>query len=189
MKRRNLWQTPSRWANGQTNKLAAPLPRQPLLPPPTLTPPDPPGPPMVALTVSSLKVQEVVGLLSLTSFTVFDSRLAIQASLPLICKYQHAAPEPWFVFLALLFPSVCACRLLELQVFIQRNVKLSQVFVPVGSGGRVHTRSRSQTCYPKGSFFFFSFILGFPSCFLSWIQEEEREHLQEQVLKKLILRL
>lgn len=54
------------------------------------------------MTVSSPKVWEVVGLLSLTSFRVFDFRLAIQAGLPLICKYQHAAPEPWFVFLALL---------------------------------------------------------------------------------------
>lgn len=183
MKRRNLWQTPSRWANGQTNKLAAPLPRQPLLPPPTLTPPDPPGPPMVALTVSSPKVQEVVGLLSLTSFTVFDSRLAIQASLPLICKYQHAAPEPWFVFLALLFPSVCACRLLELQVFIQRNVKLSQVFVPVGSGGRVHTRSRSQTCYPKGSFFFSALSSGFPLVFCLGYRRRKENICRNKCLK------
>lgn len=93
-------------ANGQTNKLAAPLSRQ--SPSPPLTPPDPPGHWVVALTVSSLKVWEVVSLLSFTSFRVFDSRLAIQASLPLICKYQHAAAEPWFVFPSLYF-SFCLC--------------------------------------------------------------------------------
>lgn len=84
----NLWQTPNCWANGQTNKLASPLCGQ-SSPTPDLS--DPPGHPVPAVTVSSLKVWEVVGLLFLTSFRAFNSQLAIQASVPLICKYQHAA--------------------------------------------------------------------------------------------------
>lgn len=59
----NHWQTSSRRANGQTNKLAAPLSHQPPgLSPPTHIPHRPPPPPdpaghwVVALTVSSPKV-------------------------------------------------------------------------------------------------------------------------------------
>lgn len=94
----NLWQTPNWWANGQANKLASPLCGQ-SSPTPDLS--DPPGHPVPAVTVSSLKVWEVVGLLFLTSFRAFNSQLTIQASVP-----PHM---PQFVFLALLFfPSVPA---------------------------------------------------------------------------------
>lgn len=52
----------------------------------------------MALTVSSPKVWEVLSLLSLTSFRVFDPQLTIQEGLLLICKQQ-----PWFVFIAPVF--------------------------------------------------------------------------------------
>lgn len=152
MKWYNLWQTPNRWANGQTNKLAALLSHQP---PTTSDTRDPPGHPVVALTVSLLKVLggvRAIGLLFLTLFRVFDSQLA--NSLPVICKYQHAPPEARFVFRALLF--LLSVPTGSWSYKCLDSVKLSQAFVvPVGSDGRVCTRCRSQTCYPQGSFFFF----------------------------------
>lgn len=158
----NLWQTPNWWANGQTNKLASPLCGQ-SSPTPDLS--DPPGHPVPAVTVSSLKVWEVVGLLFLTSFRAFNSQLTIQASVPLICKYQHAAPPHASVCLSCsAFLSVCARRLLELQVFRQRRVTFNPAFVPVGSDGRVHTCSRSQNKSHS-----FNFIPTFPSCICPWI--------------------
>lgn len=151
MKLCSLWQTPSCWANGQTNKLSAP-------PAPLALPPRPPGHPVLALTVSSPRVWEVVGLLSCTSFRVFDSLLAIESGLPLICKYQHGAPEPASSFL--LYFSLCLC----LQALGATSVYTETPQTGPSLCPRRLRRPCSHTpqitnCYPRGSYISLSLTL------------------------------
>lgn len=93
-----------------------------------------------------------------TSFTPFDSRLAIQAGSPLICKHQPAAAEPRSAFpRSAFFPPSVPAGSWSYKCLYREVLKLSQAFVPAGPDGRVHTRCRSQTSHPQGSPFFFCF--------------------------------
>lgn len=169
----NLWQTPSCWANGQTNKLDAPLFSS--TPPSSLTP----------LTLQAIwrwlwqfhrrRSGGVLGLLSLTWFRLFDSRLAIQASLPLICKYQHAAPEPRFVFLALLVLLSVPAGYWSYKCLDRETLHWAKS-LSLSAKTAVFTHAADHKP-PIHRAHFLSVLCWVPSCFLSWMQEEEGEHL------------
>lgn len=101
--------------------------------------------------------------MSPTSFRVFDSRLAIQASLPLICKYQHAAAEHWFVFLPLLFLLSVPAGSWSYKCLYREALMCAKPLSPLAQT-TVFTHAANHKRPIQGAQIF-CFTSGFPSCF------------------------